>query len=263
MPPHSVSNDLKARIPVLRYQQGLSVKEICQLLGIKKTLVYKTLQYHHSHGSIHRTIACPSRQGRRRILDAHDISFIRSLLSQKHTIYVDEIQEQLLTRRGTQVSTITLIRTLRRLRLTNKAISGGALERNDELRALYMNRMGDLITDPNQLMFGDEASKDERTSARRRGWSEKGVRCVQRRVFVRGIQYSILPILTLDGIIAYDIIEGSITTAKFIQFLKVLVVSATHSTLYNITEEYAAPPHKPLPGPTECVGARQLSHSPC
>ncbi|KZP08227.1 hypothetical protein FIBSPDRAFT_679005, partial [Athelia psychrophila] len=79
--------------------------------------------------------------------------------------------------------------------------------------------------DPNQLMFGDEASKDEWTSARRRGWSEEGVRCVQRRVFIRGIRYSILLILMLDGIIAYNIVKGSITTAKFIQFLKVLVLS--------------------------------------
>lgn len=231
MPPHSVSKDLKARIPVLRYQQGLSVIEICRVLGIKKTLVYKSLHYHHIHGTTCRPIASQTRQGRRRILDAHDISFIRSLISQKHTVYIDEVQEQLLTRRGTQVTITTLIRTLRRLRLTNKAISGGALERNDELRALYMNRMGNLITDPNQLMFADEASKDERTSARRNGWSEKGMRCVQRRCFVRGKRYSILPILTLDGIIAYDIVEGSITTAKFIKFLRDLVVCALHSIL--------------------------------
>ncbi|KZP08226.1 hypothetical protein FIBSPDRAFT_761736 [Athelia psychrophila] len=139
MPPHSVSNHLKARIPVLHYQQGLSVKEICQLLGIKKTLVYQTLQYHHNHGSIRRPLACQGRLGRRHILDAHNISFIHSLLLQKHTVYVDEVQEQLLSQRGTQVSTVTLIHTLRCLRLTNKAVSGGALERNDELRALYMN----------------------------------------------------------------------------------------------------------------------------
>ena len=47
MPPRSVSHNLKAHIPVLHYEQGLNVKEICKLLGIKKSLVYKTLQYHH------------------------------------------------------------------------------------------------------------------------------------------------------------------------------------------------------------------------
>jgi hypothetical protein len=69
------------------------------------------------------------------------------------------------------------------------------------------------------LMFGDVASKDERTSAHRWGWSLRGTQCVQRKCFVRGRQFSILPILTLDGIIAYDIIEGSVMSEWFVQFL--------------------------------------------
>jgi hypothetical protein len=38
---------------------------------------------------------------------------------------------------------------------------------------------------------------------------------------------SILPVLTLDGIITYDIIPGSVTLAWFLQFLRELVVSTT------------------------------------
>jgi hypothetical protein len=87
-----------------------------------------------------------------------------------------------------------------------------------------MNRIADQVPDPDMLMFGDEASKDERTMARRWGWSLRGTRCVQRKCFVRGRRFSILPILTLDGIIAYDIIEGSVTTERFVQFLRELVV---------------------------------------
>ncbi|KAF9222260.1 hypothetical protein BS17DRAFT_708706 [Gyrodon lividus] len=34
-----------------------------------------------------------------------------------------------------------------------------------------------------------------------------------------GTHYSIVPILTLDGIIPYDIVEGSVTSDCFIQFL--------------------------------------------
>ncbi|KAJ8585557.1 hypothetical protein M405DRAFT_700469, partial [Rhizopogon salebrosus TDB-379] len=32
-------------------------------------------------------------------------------------------------------------------------------------------------------------------------------------------RYSILPILMLDGIIAYDIIEGPVTSEQFVRFL--------------------------------------------
>jgi hypothetical protein len=44
MPQHIVSNHTKLNIPALS-EDGYTVKEICCLLGIKKTLVYKTLCY--------------------------------------------------------------------------------------------------------------------------------------------------------------------------------------------------------------------------
>lgn len=234
MPPHSVSRDIKARIPVLHYTLGYSAKEICRLLGIKKSLVYKTLAHWRSEGLTYNLNA--RKPSRRRNLTATDLSFIRSLLSQRHTIYLDEIQEQLLIRRHVEVSLATITRTLRRLDYTHKDVAGRALERNTELRALYMNHMADMVIDPNQLMFGDEASKDERTSARRKGWSLRGSRCIQRKAFIRGRRFSILPILTLDGIIAYDIIEGSVTSDRFVEFLRELIVRVLFfylTLLYN------------------------------
>ena len=229
MPPHIVSNDIKARIPILHYNLGYSVKEIGRVLGVKKSLVYKTLYFHRAHGLTFNPYS--ARQIHQRHLSFTDISFIRGLLHQKHTIYLDEIQEQLLIRRGMKISLSTLSRTLHRLCFSNKDVSGQALERNNELRAIFMNRIADQVPDPNMLMFGDEASKDERSSARRRGWSPRGTRCIQRKCFVRGRRFSILPILTLDGIIAYDIIEGSVTSERFLQFLQELVVCSDLSSL--------------------------------
>ncbi|KDQ06671.1 hypothetical protein BOTBODRAFT_86145, partial [Botryobasidium botryosum FD-172 SS1] len=98
-----------------------------------------------------------------------DIEFIKSLLSQQHTVYADEIQEQLYLRRNVTVSLTTVFRTLRRLHFSNKAISAQALERNEIQRAHFMNRIGAEVPDPEMLMFCDEAAKDKRTSGRRRG----------------------------------------------------------------------------------------------
>jgi transposase len=216
-----VSKDIRARIPVLHHEYGYSVHKICVLLGIKKTFTYRTLQLHRSFG-----ITVESRQmGRRRTLTTTDISFILALLNHHHTVYLDEIQEALWLRRGVKASTPNLTRTLRRLQFTHKDVSSKALERSDRHRAIYMNRIADIVTDPNQLMFGDEASKDERTSNRRKGWSRRGVRCVQRKCFVRGNRYSLLPIITLDGIVTHDIIRGSVTSERFVEFLRELVVS--------------------------------------
>ena len=99
-----------------------------------------------------------------------------------------------------------------------------------------MNHMADLVTDPEMLMFGDEAHKDERTSNRRTGWSRRGSRCVQRKCFVRGKRFSILPILTLDGIIAHDIVEGSVTSERFVEFLRELVVCCYILWLHHLME---------------------------
>jgi len=50
MPRRSVSLDLKARIPIIHYSAGYSVKEIYGILGIRKSFVYQTLQYYAVHG---------------------------------------------------------------------------------------------------------------------------------------------------------------------------------------------------------------------
>jgi hypothetical protein len=87
-----------------------------------------------------------------------------------------------------------------------------------------VNRIADEVMNPDMLMFIDEAARNKRTLARMKGWSLVGKRCVQRTCFGRGQRFSILPILTLDGIITYDIVPGSVTSERFLQFLCELVV---------------------------------------
>lgn len=223
MPRRNISRDLKARIPVLK-GLGYCVKDICLLLGIKKTLVYDVLGYQHQYGTPYKPHTHTSMLGRHRTLDNNDLSFIRSMLQSRSMLYLDELQSLLLERRGTRVSIPTLSRTLHRLRISKKRVSARAIERNEQERAAYMNRIAELAPDPEMLMFTDESAKDERTSARVMGWSPIGDQCVSRRVFVRGKRMSILPLLTLDGIVTYDIIEGSVTADSFLKFVREMVV---------------------------------------
>jgi hypothetical protein len=88
-----------------------------------------------------------------------------------------------------------------------------------------MNRIAEEVPDPQMMMFIDEAARNRRSSQRPKGWALSGRRCVQKRFFVRGERYSILPVLTLDGLITYDIIPGSVTSERFVEFLRELVVS--------------------------------------
>jgi transposase len=137
MPFHCVSHEIKARIPILHYNLGYSVKEIEKVLGIKKSLIYKTLHFYRVHGLSYNPYS--AQQSRQRRLTFMDLSFIRGLLHQRHAIYLDEIQEQLLIRRSVNISLSTLSRTLHQLHFSHKDVSGHALEQNSELQAVFMN----------------------------------------------------------------------------------------------------------------------------
>ena len=147
-------------------------------------------------------------------------------------MYLDELQDELLTWRGAVVSIPTLLRSLHRLHFSRKSVSVCALERNDLDRSIYMNHFAEIVSDPAMVMFVDEASKNKKNPSRKIGWSLKGQRVVQRRCFVRGQRFSILPVLTLDGIIAHDIIPGSVTSELFVKFLREHVVG--HGSLVYI-----------------------------
>src|ERR1700685_3342521 len=75
------------------------------------------------------------------------------------------------------------------------------LWRRDELvRAAWQAEYGDIPMEA--FVWLDEASVDDHTNQRRNGWAPLGRACVQRYTFIRGQRFSVLPALSVDGIIA-------------------------------------------------------------
>ena len=87
-----------------------------------------------------------------------------------------------------------------------------------------MNRIAIEVSDPSMFMFADESAVDQQATAQKQGWAPLTSCCVQRQCFIRGQRYSLLPILTLDGLITFKIFEGSVTSEQFVDFLKKFVV---------------------------------------
>jgi hypothetical protein len=98
-----------------------------------------------------------------------------------------------------------------------------ASERNEMVRAHFQLRMGANYT-PEQLVFLDESAKDERTVGRKYGWSMRNTLATVAGPFIRGDRWSILPMLTTQGIIEYEIIRGSFTKDLFRNFVITKVV---------------------------------------
>ena len=139
-------------------------------------------------------------------------------------MYLDELQQELFLKHGVLTFLSRLTWAVKRLHITHKIFTAPAQERNKVLRALYMNHIGAEVPDANMLLFINKSAKDEWTSFCKYNQACKGMPCIQCQCFIRGIRYTILPVLTLDGIIVYDIIEGSVTGKHFVQFLKDHVV---------------------------------------
>ena len=79
--------------------------------------------------------------------------------------------------------------------------------------------------DPDELGFLDEMSRDARSISRRYGRSRKNKRAMKKQPFVRGRRTSTTSFLTLDGITASTVVEGSMTKELFHTFLEEIVVS--------------------------------------
>ncbi|KAJ7049323.1 hypothetical protein C8F01DRAFT_953354, partial [Mycena amicta] len=177
--PRKLSHDLTARIPILFHEQALKVEHICELLGVKKSTVYTSLSNYVQYGVAQNPEA--RKAGRHRVLTFSDVNYMKRHLSHRGSTYLDEMQKALDNVRDTDVSISTISRTIHRSRISRKQVSAPALERNELLRADFMNRIGRDVPDPNCLMFIDEAARNNRTSARRMGYSAIGKRCISRR----------------------------------------------------------------------------------
>ncbi|KAF8075919.1 hypothetical protein FPV67DRAFT_1394226, partial [Lyophyllum atratum] len=160
-----------ARIPILFYEQNFTAKKICELLGIKKSLVYSSLLYFKACGVAHNPHV-------HRKTGTTDIKLISALITRRHTIYLDEIQDELYQHRGICVSVPTLCKTLHCLDTRKVVVSACALEQNHLIRSDYMNRIAEEV---GMMMFIDGAARNQRSSQRPKGWASLGKRCIQKR----------------------------------------------------------------------------------
>ena len=228
------------------------------LLGIKKTLVYKTLDFYRSFG----TIESPSRHTRARnqaLLPAN-IEFLIDLLQSKPTIYLDEIQDKLLRHQGCCISIPTLFRTLQCLKT---CLCTCTQEKQNTVCHFY---------EP----CGRNCTRSKHTDVWRRGCARylyaffckdgrslKGSRCVQKKHFLCGTRYSIVPFITLDGIITYEIIEGPVSSECFTRFLREYVVSHCYFMRHVLLLiDTVASSHHSIPRASQCPCSGQLPDSP-
>jgi hypothetical protein len=126
-------------------------------------------------------------------------------------------------------------------------VSRSAKEQSPEKRDNYEATVGDLYHDW-QLVFLNESHCDRRTTQRCGGWAPIGDRARRHDFFIRGIKYvspypplfntdcsrySVLPAISLDGVLHLDVITRSWTAEEFEQYIETLLDNMNQYPLRN------------------------------
>uniref|UniRef100_A0A0W0FAC0 Tc1-like transposase DDE domain-containing protein n=1 Tax=Moniliophthora roreri TaxID=221103 RepID=A0A0W0FAC0_MONRR len=138
--------------------------------------------------------------GRPRRLSAPVVEEITKLLQENPSLYLDEIIDWLALTHEQPISIGALCDNLRELGLTWKQARNIAAQRDE-------------------FVFIDESGKDGHTMIHNYGRAPKGSTPEVEVNHDRGIRYSILPALTLDGYIALHVVEGSVDSEEFFDFI--------------------------------------------
>ena len=106
------------------------------------------------------------------------------------------------------------------------------MEQNEQDRQEYKTLI-DAHFSPEQLVFADETHFNRLTLRRPYAWSLRGERACRYEHFLRGTKYSILPALSLDGILHIEVIEKAITGDDFRRFVQGLLLCMNEWPLPN------------------------------
>ncbi len=134
-----------------------------------------------------------------------------------------------------------------------------ARERDEDLRADFRRQMGQYSAE--QLGFLDEVSKDERTLQRRYGRSQKNARAAMKGVFYPREEASAEGLLTVDGMVASTVVEGSMNREMFLDYIEHQVVCPSVPLLsMECSDSFLDAVNYTFPRSSQCFGDGQCPH---
>ncbi len=147
---------------------------------------------------------------------------ILDFLIEYPTAYIDEVAAFVNEEYDIQTSRETIRKAMKNAHLTRKTISRIPTERDETLRRRWAIELCTMSAE--QLVFVDESAANERTMNRRMGWSPRGFPCKVRMPGRHSVRWSILPAITIEGYISWDIYQGSIDGERFNHFIEQLLL---------------------------------------
>lgn len=221
MPYQKISSDRKQRALFLLLEEDWDKSAVADAMGVSEKSIDCWEELYRTEGCVTR----PSfTRGRPRLLTTQMADELHELISESPSLILEEIAEWLALYHDRPISITALHDNLQDLGFSYKKLKRVAAERNDELRSDWLHNITANYT-AEQLVFLDESSKDDRVVLRRYGRAPSGRDPVNRTSLSKGVRYSVLPALSLQGYLAVRVVEGSIDSAEFFDFVLNDVVS--------------------------------------
>ena len=164
-------------------------------LGYSRSQVNRKIRNCKLHGSSTGLPSLPP--GPDRMLGEAEDAFIEALLGDRPWLWLEEIQKELFSRRGIDVSITTVWRAVTRLGLKSKILRRDATQRSALRRAEFDVQLTCLT--PEQLVYVDETAVNEATMNRRRGRAPTGITPVSQQPLRRTARWTVLPAYSIAG----------------------------------------------------------------
>ena len=193
----------------------LPFREIAKNLSLSLGTVHSHYMRFEQTGEV-----APTRANRKgtRSLSEHEELFIVGLLLDDPSVYLSEVCQKIETLTGINVSSATVCRVIHRNGFTRKKIQQVALQRSVEHRGRFFAEVQ--FHRVSQFVWVDETGSDRKDQIRKFGYALKGESPVYHRLLHRGRRISAIAAMSISGVLAYNLVRGSVNGERFLEFVQ-------------------------------------------
>lgn len=240
-----IDKQIKERSIWLR-ENDFDIEDVQDIMGVSSRSVYRWISHLEDYGSVippHNPL-----QGSQSTLTAEEMDHLLSFSRDHPEAYLDEIQLWAALEHDICLSVPRIDAILRSCGFTYKKLRQPAAERDEQLRSHFRDFCDANIT-ASMIVAIDESFRDDKALYRRFGRAPSGQRATVSTPHERGTRWSIVLALTVDGYIAVRVVEDSVDTLEFIDFIANDVVSQKlPSNFINVfIRFYTVASHEPFP----------------
>ena len=247
---HVALSELR-RQAVLQVQNGMSPEVVAASLGINRTTIYDWLALYRKGGW--GALKASKRGGRPRKLDGRAMAWVYKVVASKNPLQmrfafalwtIDMIRKLISDKFGIALSKASVNRLLDQLGLSAQKPLWRAYQQNPEaveawLKSEYPKIRRMAAKSGAEVFFGDEAGvrSDHHSGTT---WAPIGKTPVVSSTGAR-FGFNVISAVSARGSLRFMIVEGSVSGATFIEFMKRLLIGAT-KPVYLIVDGH--PSHK-------------------